>query len=410
MARLKVVIIGASYSGIPVAQNLLKAPANISSNIKVTLINPSPNWYFNIAAPRIFAKPNAFQPEQYLIPIAPAFAKYSKDQFEFVKGLVASIKYQRGKKSVIVNVDDKSITLNYDILVIASGSSTTSSQEGVGVPFKVPTTSDKTNYDVALREQIKAVQEQVANASSIIIGGAGPVGVEFAGELAEQAKLDKKSKVITLVSATPTIVPILKPSAQSAAHNMLAKAGVKIMTGKKIVSAAENKSTSENNKWTVNLEDGTQLHADLYISTAGVVPNNAFIPQAFLNADGWVDVDSNLRVKNADIADKSIFAVGDITKFPLRTAIKAGEQWPIAVANIKAYITANVAANTKGLKGNVKLDKSFSGEGPLMMLVPVGSSAGTGQMMGLRLPGFFVAMMKGKDFFVSNAKGLAGLA
>ena len=50
-----IVVIGGSFGGIGVAQNIL---ASIP-NVKVTLINTSKDWYFNIAAARILGKPNS---------------------------------------------------------------------------------------------------------------------------------------------------------------------------------------------------------------------------------------------------------------------------------------------------------------------------------------------------------------
>jgi len=52
---------------------------------------------------------------------------------------------------------------------------------------------------------------------------------------------------------------------------------------------------------------------------------------------------------------------------------------------------------------------AFTTASPLMMMVPVGSSGGTGQIFGMRVFSFFVAFMKGKDFMASRARGLIGL-
>jgi len=50
-----IVVIGGSFGGIGVAQSIL---ASIP-NVKITLINTSKDWYFNIAASQILAKPNS---------------------------------------------------------------------------------------------------------------------------------------------------------------------------------------------------------------------------------------------------------------------------------------------------------------------------------------------------------------
>jgi NADH dehydrogenase FAD-containing subunit len=53
--KVNIVVIGGSFGGIGVAQNIL---ASIP-NVKVTLINTSKDWYFNIAAPRLLSRPNS---------------------------------------------------------------------------------------------------------------------------------------------------------------------------------------------------------------------------------------------------------------------------------------------------------------------------------------------------------------
>jgi len=58
-----IVVIGGSFGGIGVAQNIL---ASIP-NVKVTLINTSKDWYFNIAAARVLGKPNSTPLEKVLV-------------------------------------------------------------------------------------------------------------------------------------------------------------------------------------------------------------------------------------------------------------------------------------------------------------------------------------------------------
>jgi NADH dehydrogenase FAD-containing subunit len=53
MPQTQVLIIGDSFTGCGVAHNILKN----KNNVKVTLVNTSTHYYFNIASPRIVAKP-----------------------------------------------------------------------------------------------------------------------------------------------------------------------------------------------------------------------------------------------------------------------------------------------------------------------------------------------------------------
>lgn len=56
------------------------------------------------------------------------------------------------------------------------------------------------------------------------------------------------------------------------------------------------------------LSNGERLAADLTIPTFGLVPNSSYVPEKFLNANGYVVVDEYLKVKNAG----SVWAIGDV--------------------------------------------------------------------------------------------------
>lgn len=374
MAPANVVIVGASVAGLKIAHSLLEVP-----DVKVVLINPATTYYWNIAAPRIVAKPNAFKTEQYLLPIKDAFNKYPKESFEFIVGTATAVDVS--SKTVSVTPTDGSAeatSVSYDYLVLASGSttpSTTGDINGTSIPFKQSNRDD-------MKQLIAAAQQKIAGAKEIVIGGAGPIGVELAGELAEAAEETGNKVSITLVSATDRVLPMLKPGGSSAAEKLLKDKKVKVVTSTRVTGAE-----ASGDQWAVSLDNGEKLTADLYIPTTGVVPNNSFIPDQFLDKDGWVKVDKELRVSD------NIYAAGDITNNSMRLSFKAAEQAGVAANNLKADILG------KGER------KTFDQGESIMMVVPVGGSGGTGQIFGMIPFSFMVKMIKGKDYFISKAAG-----
>lgn len=375
MATVNVVIIGASYAGLQIAHSVLDTP-----NVRVVLVNPATDFYWNIAAPRIFAKPKAFQTQQYLLPIQDAFSKYPTESFEFILGTATAVDVATKTVSVTANGSDDAKPVSYDYLVIASGSttaSTTGTVTGTSIPFKQSNRDD-------MRQLIEAAQQQIAGAKEIVIGGAGPIGVEVAGEIAEAAEQSGNMMSITLVSATDRVLSMLKPSGSSAAEKLLKQKKVKVITSTRVVSAE-----ASGDAWTVSLDNGDKLSADLYIPTTGVIPNNSFIPAQFLDKDGWVKVDKELRVESAE----NIYAAGDITNNSMRLSFKATEQSGVAAANLKADILG---------RGD---RKSFDQGDSVLMVVPVGESGGTGQLFGMTPFSFIVKMLKGRDYFISKAPG-----
>jgi pyruvate/2-oxoglutarate dehydrogenase complex dihydrolipoamide dehydrogenase (E3) component len=165
--------------------------------------------------------------------------------------------------------------------------------------------------------------------------------------------------------------------------------GVEVLTSRTVKKAEPD---ARSNKWNVVLEGGETLTADLYISTTGVIPNNDFIPANFLSSDGWVTVDSQLRVQSSESKGKgSIYAIGDITNLPMRLLSRVPDQVSVLVANLKA----DIAGQGK--------HPEYSSNKMMMMVVPVGKAAGTGQL-GSWVPWSFVAtMIKSKNFFIPMA-------
>ncbi|GAB1214357.1 hypothetical protein ATERTT37_003519 [Aspergillus terreus] len=372
--KTRIVIIGASYAGIGLAQSLLKTIPNIN----VVIINPSDMFFFNIASPRILAKPTAFKSDQYLLPIVKVFAHAPAGAFEFIQGHAVDI--NPGSKIVVVANKGN---IAFDYLVIASGSSTASSTAhgSTLVPFKPTGEKD-------LEASINAAQREIAGAKSVVIGGAGAVGVEFAGELAEASNARKTD--IALISSTWHVLPALKKTASERAEEILTGKGVKLVRGRKVVRSTQDATSG---KWKIRLDDGQTMEADVYISTTGVLPNNKFIPSQYLDSRGWVSVDSEMRVKGTT----TMYAIGDITSHSARLLLKAQEQIPVLTCNLKADILG------QGKR------KRYTPDDKVMMIVPVGSSSGTGQMFGMVPWGKLVAMIKGKDFFVSKAKDMIGM-
>jgi hypothetical protein len=85
--------------------------------------------------------------------------------------------------------------------------------------------------------------------------------------------------------------------------------------------------------------------------------------------------------------------VGDVTTQPGWLAVKVADQVPVLISNLKA----DVLGNGKQL--------TYSPKQKMAMPVPVSQATGTGEMFGWVPWGKMISMIKGKDFFVSRARG-----
>ncbi|KAH8689351.1 hypothetical protein BGW36DRAFT_365124 [Talaromyces proteolyticus] len=379
--RVSVIVIGGSHAGLGVSHKLLRRTPKVS----VTLVNPSDEYYFNIATPRFLVKPGSLPPSKYLYNIPDTFNEYPKGSFTFVKGLVTKIDYLT--KSVLVTTGQNSPTkddimsITFDYIVIASGSTTpaTVGRGSLKLPFKATAFEDT-------RKAISEAQKKLHAATRIVIGGAGPLGVELAGELAEASG---SKKVIILVSKTRSLLEGATETVQRTAESLLRRKGVEIL---KNIRVNQVEQDPETDRWTVTLSSGRKIAADEYISTTGVIPNNDFIPKSFLNHDGWVNVDEHLRLVEDGTSRSDTYAVGDITCHPYRLLSRVSLQGATVASNIAASIAKDTRLATYSAEAQKK-----------MMVVPVGQSTGTGHLGGWTLWGCLVWFFKGNDFLTYEA-------
>jgi hypothetical protein len=82
-----------------------------------------------------------------------------------------------------------------------------------------------------------------------------------------------------------------------------------------------------------------------------------------------------------------------VTTQPGWLAMKVADQVPVLISNLKADFLGNGKQLT------------YSPKQKMAMPVPVGQASGTGEMFGWVPLGKMIIMIKGKDFFVSRARG-----
>jgi apoptosis-inducing factor 2 len=311
-AAHQIVIIGASFGGIPTAHGLLKdiiPKLDSKRAYKVVMISPSDQFFWKIGAPRAIVNPAKLPVDKVLVPIADGFKSYSTDQFEFVKAYATSI--DPATKTIQTSA---SAPVHYDSLVIASGTS-----------FTAPIWSTSGGAE-QLAAGIKDIHERLPSAKTVLVAGGGPAGVETAGELGE---LYGGKKEITIVSGATQLLHKLKnASVGKDAEARLAKMGVKTINDNVKVNAYH----TDGGKTTVQLTNGTDMVVDVFIEATGDKPNNQFVPKAWLNERGLVKTDpATLRL---DVPDtKGVYCFGSVgsysngsvidTKFALKPLLES---------------------------------------------------------------------------------------
>lgn len=403
----QVVIIGASYGGIPAAHGLLQQvfPALSHRNYKVIVIAPNDHFYWKIGAPRAIVNPAALPLEKVLLPIAAGFKQYPDDQYEFIHAYANAI--DPIAKTVSTSVDRN---VPYDSLVIASGTT-----------FASSAWSTSNGLD-ALRRDITELHTKLPVASSILIGGGGAVGTETAGELADA--YGGKKALILLSGSTQLLPRLNNKKVGKDAEARLSKLGVKVIHGLRVASY----SKTADNRTSVKMSDGTEKIVDVYIEATGDRPNSSFVPEAWLDPRGLVKTDgATLRVDVPDL--QNVYCIGSVgsysdgsvldIKFAMKALLESirldligkRETSTSSIASLDPIPPGWIAWLTRwlpfyGSAENGKRKFVYKKVQADMQFVPIGAKSGVGVLFGWRLPTMVVVKAKSKNYLIANAPKL----
>ncbi|KAK7993991.1 hypothetical protein PG989_007372 [Apiospora arundinis] len=299
-----IVIVGGSYAAVNTAHRILKHAKKsgvTQEQFKVTLVSRDSHFYWNIASPRALI-PGQFTDEQVSQPIAEGFRQYSS-QFEFVLASLSRVDVE-AKRIEVVDIDASKEcrrTLQYDYLILATGSSTKASE----VPFKSRGSTEATM--AALHD----FQNRIGSSRTIVIVGGGATGVETAGEI--KFEYGDKKEVI-LINSPSELLTGRPDKVTRTALQMLQDLHVDVRLNTRVLGT----ETLEDGRTQLTLSGSggnntatkdDKLVADLYIPTHGEKPNSSYMPAAFLGKTGHIRVGMYLDVEGAD----GVYALGDVT-------------------------------------------------------------------------------------------------
>jgi NADH dehydrogenase FAD-containing subunit len=350
--RASVVVVGGGYGGI----NAAKALDDVAY---VTLVDPTEAFVHNIAAWRALVEPEwldrIFFPYERLL-----------TNGRFVRDRAVGV----GARHVKLASGD---VLEPDYLVLATGSS---------YPF--PAKTEVPDVDAA-RLRFRAAHEALLAAERVLIVGAGPSGLELAGEI----KSFYPDKQVTIADVADDILSGPYDQAlRDELRRQLDELGVELRLGQAL-SALPAAAPATLATIRITTEDGTELDADIWFRAFGVRPHSEYLDRGSLadNRDerGYIRVDEHLRVVGAT----NVFAVGDVSDADRDTAGAAGRQAAVVAANIRALITG---------EGELTTWETL----PPMIAIPLGPEGGAGFLGDGIVDAATIAGLKGRDMGIDH--------
>jgi len=326
----QVVILGGGYAGITAAKALDDAA-------DVTLVDAREAFVHNIAALRALVAPEWI--DRIIFPYDRLLARG-----RFVQGRAVEVDVGR------VELDSGEV-LTPDYLVLATGSR---------YPF--PAKSSEQSAEDA-RDSYRTAAAELNSAEHALLLGAGPVGLELAGEI----RTSHPDTRVTIVDPADEILAgPYDQRVRDELRRQLAELGVELLLGTSLISDPST-AVTEHHAFTVTTTGGDEIAADIWYRCYGVVPQTGYLTGALaqaVNADGRIAVTSEQRVRGQD----NVFAVGDIGDREAPLGGRAMRQAAVAADNVKALIAgAELVAYEPR---------------PPAIFVPLGPEGGAGQMPG----------------------------
>ncbi|WP_181775518.1 NAD(P)/FAD-dependent oxidoreductase [Amycolatopsis pittospori] len=353
-----VAVIGGGYGGTTVAKEL-------DAFADVVLVEPREDFVHHVAALRGLVDPEwtdrLFYPYARLL-----------DRGRVIRDRAARV----DQGGVTLGSGER---LTPDYTVLATGSA---------YPFPA-----KIDFEdsAAAKAKIRATREDLASAEKVLLLGAGPVGLELAGEI----KAVWPEKGVTIVDPATGILPGFPDEFRAEVRRQLDELGVELLLGTSLTESPVSEP-GQAKTFTASLTSGGEVTADLWFQCFGGAPHTAYLDgdlSAARRPNGQVEVTAELLVPG----QRRVFALGDITALPeAKLAKSAGDHAEVVVANIRALAEGGEL-------------RTYTPGGPMISL-PLGPSGGAtyAEEVGV-LDAATTSEIKGSHMMASRYEELFGL-
>jgi NADH dehydrogenase len=296
-----VVIVGAGFGGLTCAQRLIGRPADV-------LILDRQNYH--TFTPLLYQVASSLlNPNDIAEPVRAIFRRAKNVRFRMAD--VTAVDFERREVQLAGGS-----SVPYDYLIVAAGSTTNyfglESLDGLAFGLKdMAEALQLRNHVLRLFETaaFETDPEVLRAKKTIVVVGAGPTGVEYAGALSELVKmvlasdypeLDMDAVRIVLVEAQSEVLPTFPPALGREARKELEKRGIEVRVNARVEHADDRGLV---------LATGERISSETLVWAAGVraggLASALGVP---LSPTGRIVVDERLRLEGRERE----FAIGDI--------------------------------------------------------------------------------------------------
>jgi len=291
----KALILGAGFSGLSAAAKLGRV-----GGIETTLVDARRHFNFLPLLPDVIGR--GITPENLIVEIEPLSRKLGC-------GFVNSFVREADLAKKLVKTRD--LTLEYDFLVIATGTETNfyGNNEIARRAYKLDNLEDAERIRMDIEKRAREV---------FLIAGGGYTGVEVAANLARYCRSCGIARKIVVLEKAPSLLGPLPAWMKSYAAENLKRMGVHMLFGSTVQGIDDS--------GTVHLSSGQTFNNAMLIWAAGVkTPSFIQDMRAEKNPQGRLSVDPYLRI------NENCFAAGDSAFFSYKNSfLRMAVQFAIA--------------------------------------------------------------------------------
>jgi NADH dehydrogenase FAD-containing subunit len=328
----KVVVVGGGYGGTLVAKEL-------DAEADVTLIDPREGFVNAAASLRALTQPD--------------WAPHAFFPFETL--------LERGRVigGSAVSVDPRSVTLDSgerveaDFLVLATGSS-----------YPYPAKPNPASTGIAEQlDDLRQTHKELAGAERVLVLGAGPVGLELAGEITAVWP----DKYVVVVDRADQVLPGFLPEVREDLRRQLDELGIELRLGTGL-TADPPVAPGLAGRFAVTTDKGGPIVSDIWFRAFGVRINTDYLADGHLSpltGQATVPVTEHLNVQGYE----HVYAIGDIVA--------------LADPKMASYAMTHADVVAKNIKAQLAGDRPATIHTPTperRILLPLGPHAGVGQL------------------------------
>ncbi len=389
-AHHRVVVVGGGFGGLQAALELRRA------HVEVTLVD---RRNFHLFQPLTYqVATGALSPGEIAYPLRAIFKR--RREVRVLMAEVADFDLDRHEVHLrsVAGVPAPA-AIPYDTLIVAGGSRYSYfghdewSEHAVEVKSLESALAARSRLLAAFEAaELEADPRRREPWLTFVVVGAGPTGVEIAGQIAELARdtlrrdfraIDPRSGRILLVEAADRVLTTFPPSLSAKAARSLERLGVTVLTGRTVVGVDQEGVTIEDGSGGRDRVPSRTVIWAAGVKASGLASRLAELTGAERDAAGRVTVEPDLTLPG----HPEVFALGDMVR------VRGTDGTSVVLPGVAPVAMQQGRYAARALRGRLRGETvapfRYRDKGNL---ATIGRAAAVADIKGLRLSGFVAWM------------------